>query len=173
MAIILGIDPGSRVTGFGLIDTQNNTPRAIDYGCIRMPTGELTERNNAGSHPLLHSRRLCRPPFCLSPRSSPPPCLPLLGREGVLRPETSGRLSQASGAPPEEVAMVATKMLNRVITKYSEGSSLVMPNLPMPTIESGQTPAAYMRIIDALTEDIPLCILVAGQKDANVVTMYS
>ena len=39
-------------------------------------------------------------------------------REGVLRPETSGRLSQASGAPPEEVAMVATKMLNRVITKY-------------------------------------------------------
>lgn len=44
MAIILGIDPGSRVTGFGLIDTQNNTPRAIDYGCIRMPTGELTER---------------------------------------------------------------------------------------------------------------------------------
>ena len=94
-------------------------------------------------------------------------------REGVLRPETSGRLSQASGAPPEEVAMVATKMLNRVITKYSEGSSLVMTNLPMPTIESGQTPAAYMRIIDALTEDIPLCILVAGQKDANVVTMYS
>ena len=83
------------------------------------------------------------------------------------------RLSQASGAPPEEVAMVATKMLNRVITKYSEGSSLVMTNLPMPTIESGQTPAAYMRIIDALTEDIPLCILVAGQKDANVVTMYS
>ena len=69
--------------------------------------------------------------------------------------------------------MVATKMLNRVITKYSEGSSLVMTNLPMPTIESGQTPAAYMRIIDALTEDIPLCILVAGQKDANVVTMYS
>ena len=53
----------------------------------------------------------------------------------------------------------------------AQESALVMTNLPMPTIESGQTPAAYMRIIDALTEDIPLCILVAGQKDANVVTM--
>jgi crossover junction endodeoxyribonuclease RuvC len=32
--VILGIDPGTRVTGYGLID-ENNKP--IDFGCIRPP----------------------------------------------------------------------------------------------------------------------------------------
>ena len=34
--IILGIDPGTRITGFGIISTEG-TPVAIDYGCIRPP----------------------------------------------------------------------------------------------------------------------------------------
>lgn len=32
--IILGIDPGTRVTGYGIIDEDK---KAIDYGCIRPP----------------------------------------------------------------------------------------------------------------------------------------
>lgn len=35
MALILGIDPGSRVTGYGIIDVVGNRQRYITSGCIR------------------------------------------------------------------------------------------------------------------------------------------
>lgn len=41
MAIILGIDPGSRVTGFGVIDSDGSRHRYVASGCIRMDP-ELT-----------------------------------------------------------------------------------------------------------------------------------
>ncbi len=34
--IVLGIDPGSRITGYGVIDISGRNPRYIDSGCIRM-----------------------------------------------------------------------------------------------------------------------------------------
>ena len=36
MSIILGIDPGSRRTGFGVIDTSGRKPRYITSGCINL-----------------------------------------------------------------------------------------------------------------------------------------
>ena len=43
--IIVGVDPGTQVTGYGIIKVDGNTYQAIDYGCIRPPTGyKLTER---------------------------------------------------------------------------------------------------------------------------------
>jgi crossover junction endodeoxyribonuclease RuvC len=42
---ILGIDPGSRTTGYGLIETQGNRLRHIDNGIITMPaTAALADR---------------------------------------------------------------------------------------------------------------------------------
>ena len=35
--IILGIDPGTRVTGYGIIETDLRTYTPIDFGCIRPP----------------------------------------------------------------------------------------------------------------------------------------
>ena len=35
--IILGIDPGTATTGFGVIDKQNSVLRSIDYGVISTP----------------------------------------------------------------------------------------------------------------------------------------
>lgn len=40
MARILGIDPGSRATGFGVVDTDGQCSRAVHYGVIRVP-GDL------------------------------------------------------------------------------------------------------------------------------------
>ncbi|MBS0622703.1 MAG: crossover junction endodeoxyribonuclease RuvC [Verrucomicrobia bacterium] len=37
--IILGIDPGTNVTGYGLIECLGNQYRLIDYGCIRPKQG--------------------------------------------------------------------------------------------------------------------------------------
>lgn len=38
MTIILGIDPGSRITGYGVIEQIGSKCRYIDSGCIRMET---------------------------------------------------------------------------------------------------------------------------------------
>ncbi|MBI2319859.1 MAG: crossover junction endodeoxyribonuclease RuvC [Betaproteobacteria bacterium] len=41
---ILGIDPGLRVTGFGVIDKRGNRLDYVASGCIRAPSGLLPER---------------------------------------------------------------------------------------------------------------------------------
>jgi crossover junction endodeoxyribonuclease RuvC len=35
--IIFGIDPGTRITGYGVIETNGPKVSALDYGCIRPP----------------------------------------------------------------------------------------------------------------------------------------
>lgn len=43
--IILGVDPGTRVTGYGIIKIDNQTCIPLDYGCIRPPPNlKLTDR---------------------------------------------------------------------------------------------------------------------------------
>ena len=44
---ILGIDPGLRVTGFGLIDRVGQSLVYVTSGVIRTPDGELPERLKA------------------------------------------------------------------------------------------------------------------------------
>ena len=43
-ARILGIDPGSRVTGYGIIDSEGQTLRCVTHGCIRGEGEDLTGR---------------------------------------------------------------------------------------------------------------------------------
>ena len=42
--IILGIDPGSRVTGFGVVDYNANRYQYLGSGCIRTSTDDLPGR---------------------------------------------------------------------------------------------------------------------------------
>ncbi len=35
--IILGIDPGTRITGYGVIELFSYAPKPLDFGCIRPP----------------------------------------------------------------------------------------------------------------------------------------
>lgn len=41
---ILGIDPGSRITGYGVIDTATGRVTYVGSGCIRTAKGKLPER---------------------------------------------------------------------------------------------------------------------------------
>lgn len=41
---VLGVDPGSRVTGYGLIDHQRGTPAYVASGCIRTSGSDFTAR---------------------------------------------------------------------------------------------------------------------------------
>jgi crossover junction endodeoxyribonuclease RuvC len=43
--IIIGIDPGTRITGYGIIEVHGTTYRTVDCGCVRPPpTLKLSER---------------------------------------------------------------------------------------------------------------------------------
>ena len=42
--LILGIDPGLRVTGFGVIDQSGSKLRYVTSGCVRSGSGELAAR---------------------------------------------------------------------------------------------------------------------------------
>lgn len=44
MTIILGIDPGSRITGYGVIRELNRQLVYVDSGCIKTSEGPFTER---------------------------------------------------------------------------------------------------------------------------------
>lgn len=44
MAVILGIDPGSRATGFGLIQHTANKTQYLGSGCIRVVGEQLADR---------------------------------------------------------------------------------------------------------------------------------
>ena len=44
MSLILGIDPGSRKTGFGVINYVAGRSEYVTSGVIRLPDGELPER---------------------------------------------------------------------------------------------------------------------------------
>ncbi len=44
MAIILGVDPGSRITGFGIIKSDGNKYEYVASGVIRTPNKEFPER---------------------------------------------------------------------------------------------------------------------------------
>ena len=44
MSLILGIDPGSRKTGFGIISYESGRSEYVTSGVIRLPGGELPER---------------------------------------------------------------------------------------------------------------------------------
>ncbi len=44
MQTVLGIDPGSRITGFGLIGVDGNRLNYLESGCIRTGGGEFPER---------------------------------------------------------------------------------------------------------------------------------
>ncbi len=44
MIRILGIDPGSRVTGYGVIECRSDRIQYVCSGSIKLPTGDLSER---------------------------------------------------------------------------------------------------------------------------------
>src|SRR5690554_8029065 len=42
--LILGIDPGSRITGYGVLDVSEARPRYVASGCIRIRAAELAQK---------------------------------------------------------------------------------------------------------------------------------
>ena len=58
---ILGIDPGLRITGFGVLDKSGQRLAYVTSGCIRTPAGALSERLKAILDGLDEVIAGCRP----------------------------------------------------------------------------------------------------------------
>jgi crossover junction endodeoxyribonuclease RuvC len=58
---ILGIDPGLRITGFGVVDKAGQQLLYVTSGCIRTPAGELSVRLRAILEGLAGVINECRP----------------------------------------------------------------------------------------------------------------
>lgn len=52
MPIILGVDPGSRITGYGIIRAEGRQMEYIDSGCIRVGEKPMAERLQTIFHSL-------------------------------------------------------------------------------------------------------------------------
>lgn len=52
MAIILGVDPGSRITGYGIIRSEGRHIEYLDSGCIRVGEKPMAERLQTIFHSL-------------------------------------------------------------------------------------------------------------------------
>lgn len=41
--LVLGIDPGTAITGYGLVEALGNKLKVVDYGCVRTPANSPLE----------------------------------------------------------------------------------------------------------------------------------
>ena len=89
--------------------------------------------------------------------------------QGVVREVMTADDLEATADLPDKIR--TTLAFNHVMQKYSHESALVMTNLPVPKDED--TTDEYMEHLAVLMNNIPRALLVAGQKDADVITMYS
>ena len=103
MTLILGIDPGSRITGYGVIRDTGKTCEYIASGCIRTGSGELSERLKAVYLGISQVIELYQPE--------------LVGIEQVFmakNPDSALKLGQARG-----VAIVAAAQSGLPVSEYS------------------------------------------------------
>lgn len=103
MTVILGIDPGSRVTGFGVVRDLGKGCEYVASGCIRTGSGELAERLQAVYLGVREVIATYRPA--------------MVGIEQVFlarNPDSALKLGQARG-----VAIVAAAQENLAVSEYS------------------------------------------------------
>lgn len=103
MALILGIDPGSRITGYGLVRYQAGRVAYVASGCIRVSASSLPERLEeifASVQELI--------------RNHEPDELAIEAVFMARNPDSALKLGQARGA-----AIVAARVEGLTVTEYA------------------------------------------------------
>lgn len=63
---ILGIDPGTAITGYGIIDTAGQQLKIVDYGCIRTPAKQRLSARLAAIYQNINKLISNYQPDCLA-----------------------------------------------------------------------------------------------------------
>lgn len=108
MAIVLGIDPGSRLTGYGIVRHQGSVIRYLGSGCIRtLPT-------NGDDRPLAERLRIIHDGVLELITQYQPTEFAIEQVFMARNPDSALKLGQARGA-----AIVAAACSNLVVAEYS------------------------------------------------------
>jgi crossover junction endodeoxyribonuclease RuvC len=147
MPIILGIDPGSRVTGYGLINALGNKLVYVGCGCIRTETDALPERLK-----IIHAQ-LCEVIEQFSPQQSAVEEV-FMGRNA----SAALKLGQARGA-----AMVACLSHELPLAEYSarKVKQAVVGNGAADKGQVQHMVKALLSITDNIAEDAADALAVA------------
>ena len=147
MAIILGIDPGSRVTGYGLINAVGNKLEYVGCGCIRTETEALPQRLK-----IIHAE-LCDVIERFSPQQSAVEEV-FMGRNA----SAALKLGQARGA-----AMVACLSHELPVAEYSarKVKQAVVGNGAADKVQVQHMVKALLSISDNISEDAADALAVA------------
>ena len=147
MAIILGIDPGSRVTGYGLINAVGNKLEYVGCGCIRTQTQDFPQRLQ-----IIHAE-LVKVIEQFSPQQSAVEEV-FMGRNA----SAALKLGQARGA-----AMVACLSNELPLAEYSarKVKQAVVGNGAADKAQVQHMVKALLRISDNIEEDAADALAVA------------
>ena len=147
MAIILGIDPGSRVTGYGLINAVGNKLEYVGCGCIRTQTQDFPQRLK-----IIHAE-LVKVIERFSPQQSAVEEV-FMGRNA----SAALKLGQARGA-----AMVACLSNQLPVAEYSarKVKQAVVGNGAADKAQVQHMVKALLRISDNIEEDAADALAVA------------
>ena len=147
MTVILGIEPGSRVTGFGLINSSGNKLEYVNSGCIKTQTKLLPERLK------IIFDQLCGVIECHQPEQA--------AIEEVFMGNNASsalKLGQARGA-----AMVACLSFDLSLSEYSAGKvkQAVVGAGAADKAQVNHKVKALLKIKDNLAEDAADALAVA------------
>lgn len=136
--IILGIDPGSRITGYGLIEIAGKTPRFISCGTVPCKDSDLATR--------LHKiqRTLCELIQEFKPNEAAVEQVFTL-----INPQSALKLGQARGAALSAIGQYAlpcfeysAKQVKRAVVGYGGASKQQIQLMIKSLLKLNQSPSA-------------------------------
>ncbi|GAA3908601.1 crossover junction endodeoxyribonuclease RuvC [Halomonas cibimaris] len=161
---LLGVDPGSRITGYGVIDVLNGKPRYVASGCIRTGDGALEQRLARIYAGLANVTSEYRPDDAAIERvflaKNPDSALKLgqargsalvcLANHGLAVAEYAARqVKQAvtgqGGADKTQVQHMVTAMLRLSATPQEDAADALAIALTHAYAQSGQVPVSSSR----------------------------
>jgi len=157
----------------------------IPKGSSSLPSSQKTQATAADAPPPMES--LCAPTSgetTGAPSSTAAACAavpprpflrsassPLSRGEGSSSGSRPGSAKSLHQAKLSQAKQEATFAFNQALCEHSSTAALIMTNLPLPKITDGT--ADYMEHLEMLTMGCKRVLLIAGQRDAEVITMYS
>ncbi len=136
---VLGVDPGSNATGFGLIERENGAIRHLRHGVIRPPsTAPLADRLSFLHSELLELLRLERPEVAVVERIF----LAANPRSALVLGQARGALLASLGTAGVRVIELAARQVKKAVTGTGAADKAQMKQMVKRLLSLDKAPAS-------------------------------
>ena len=136
---VLGVDPGSKVTGFGLIERSDGTIRHLRHGVIRPPVGHsLEDRLHFLHRELAEILRAEAPEVAVVERVF----LAANPRSALVLGQARGALLASLGMAGVSVAELAARQVKKAVTGSGTADKAQMQHMVTKLLSLDETPAS-------------------------------